>query len=525
MRRRSVLAIGGAAAAAAAALTAGPASAAARPEDRPLSSDQRRLLTGYARDTWRSMEAMVHPATGLAADNIGGELAESTRSAYTSPTNIGCLMWSAVVARELGVIDRRTARRRISAVLDTLARLDRHECSGMYYNWYDPATGAVLHTWPDNGNPVYPFLSSVDNAWLATALVVVGNDDPSLRPRAERLLSGMDFGFYYDEAARGPDFGAGLMRGGFWVEQPPDQPAAVKGNYRGCGPDVWYTGHHYGTLNSESRMASYLGIALGQVPPEHYFAMWRTFEPVCDWSWQEMKPEGDYATHLGIRVFEGAYTYRGLKVVPTWGGSMFEALMPELFVPETRWGERSWGRNHQVFVRGQIAHGLDDAKYGHWGFSPSSDPFGGYREYGVDAMGLDSAGYTSDRERTTVDYGFAGCPDREPKPEPASYGDGVVTPHAVFLALGHARSDALAQLAKLRAGFDSYGPGGFYDAVAVRSATVAKRYLALDQGMILGALGNVLAGDVLRDRFAEGRAERRLRPLLGLETFGVPAAQ
>jgi hypothetical protein len=236
-----------------------------------------------------------------------------------------------------------------------------------------------------------------------------------------------------------------------------------------------------------------------------------------------MRPVGQERTYLGVPVFEGAYRYRGLQFVPTWGGDMFEELMPDQFVPEAKWGPDSWGRNHPVYVRGQIAHGLDEAKYGHWGFSPASDPFGGYREYGVDAMGLDSAGYSSDVERTSVDYGFEGC--RAAQPEPTSYGDGVVTPHAVFLAMQYAPGEAMSELARLRADFDIYGPGGFYDSVAVRSGTVAKRYLALDQGMIMAALGNLLGDDVLRDAFVKGDAEQRLRPVMRLEEFSVPARQ
>jgi len=257
------------------------------------------------------------------------------------------------------------------------------------------------------------------------------------------------------------------------------------------------------------------------VPPEHYFALWRTFEPNCDWSWQEMKPVGEYRDHLGITVFEGTYRYRGLRFVPSWGGDMFEALMPDLLVPEASWAPDSWGRNHPVYVRGQIAHGLEEAGYGHWGFSPSSDPFGGYREYGVDPMGLDPEGYTSDRERTRVDYGFDGC--RSGASDPTTFGDGVITPHAVFLALPYAPGAALTELAALRRDFDGYGAGGFYDAVAVRSGTVARRHLALDQGMIMASLGNLLAHDVIRRGFTAGIVERRLRPLLGIEEFTVSA--
>ena len=48
-------------------------------------------------------------------------------------------------------------------------------------------------------------------------------------------------------------------------------------------------------------------------------------------------------------------------------------------------------------MRAQREHGLDEAGYGYWGFSPSSQPTGGYREYGVDAIGMEPAGYPADK--------------------------------------------------------------------------------------------------------------------------------
>jgi len=475
----------------------------------------------WVADTWRSMTAMVAPETGLPADNITGDLSPAGRAAYTSPTNVASYIWSAVAARKLHVITEREEVDRIHRALSAMGRLERHADSGMFYNWYDPATLQLLHTWPKDGSPVYPFVSSVDNAWLATALMIVKNAVPQLRDEAETLLAPMDFAFYYDPQARGADVPAGLMRGGFWVTAPPG--CSIVGNYLGRGPDVYYTCHTYGAFASETRMISYVAISLGQVPAAHYFAPWRTFPDTCDWSWQEMKPIGVERTYLGVPVFEGAYRYQGLTFVPTWGGDMFEELMPDQFVPEAQWGPDSWGRNHPVYVKGQIAHGLDDAKYGHWGFSPASDPNGDYREYGVDAMGLDSNGYTSDEERTSVDYGFEGC--RPAQPLPTAYGDGVVTPHAVFLAMRYAPGAALTELTKLRADFDVYGPGGFYDSVAVRSGKVAQRYLALDQGMVMAALGNLLGDDVLRTAFTQGGPDRLLRPAMRLEQFSVPADQ
>lgn len=39
-------------------------------------------------------------------------------------------------------------------------------------------------------------------------------------------------------------------------------------------------------------------------------------------------------------------------------------------------GAEELGVNHPLHVRAQREHGLDDAKYGYWGFSPSSNPAG-----------------------------------------------------------------------------------------------------------------------------------------------------
>jgi hypothetical protein len=484
-----------------------------------LSGNDRRVLRTYAADTWKSMVAMVDPATALPADNIDGDLTAGSRSAYTSPTNIGGYLWSTVVARDLGFISARDANARMSATLDTLRRLKHHTYSGMYYNWYNPADGEVVRTWPETGAPVTPFLSSVDNGWLAAALLVVRGAAPALRAKVDAVLRPMDFGFFYNPEARGAGQ-PGLIRGGFYDEQPPG--CSVVGNYRDRGPDVWYTCNHYDITVTEPRIASYLGIAFGQIPREHYFATWRTLPDSCDWSWAEQKPAGFTATHLGVTVFEGSYIYRGIRFVPSWGGDMFEALMPNLFVPEETWGPRSWGRNHPATVAGQIEHGMRDARYGYWGFSPAADPFGTYREWGVDAMGMDTLGYASDRERSNYDAGFGECRPAGPEPD---YGDGVVTPHAVFLALRYAPRSAMDNLARLKANLPSYGAGGFFDSLAVGSGTVARRYLALDQGMIMGALGNALSNDNIRRAFVTPQFAAAVRPLLAMEEFNVPANQ
>jgi hypothetical protein len=230
-------------------------------------------------------------------------------------------------------------------------------------------------------------------------------------------------------------------------------------------------------LNTEPRIASYLGIAFGQVPATHYFKMARTFPPTCDWGWQEQQPAG-----------------------------------------VTR-GPRSWGVNHPLYVRAQVEHGLEEAGYGYWGFSPSNNPSGGYREYGLDAIGLNPDGYASNNDNTLVDYGFGDCRPAQPLPGPEAYTNGVVTPHASFLALPYARRAALDNLDRLRRDFDVYGEGGFFDAVNVDSGQVSRYWLALDQGMVMAALGNELTGDRLQRYLTRGAVERAVRPLLAVEEF------
>ncbi|MGO4664425.1 glucoamylase family protein [Terrabacter sp. 2TAF16] len=527
--RRSML-VGGAASVAAFALapTASASTTGARQAPaflRSTGSNAVRSLESatvrtWAADTWRSLVAMTDPRTGLPADNIPASLAAGDRSGYTSPTNIGGYLWSTVVARELGIITRGEASARLIRTLKTVERMEHHTPSGMYYNWYDEATARALHTWPDSGDKVVPFCSSVDNGWLGAALLVVAGSDRAAAPWARRIFDRMRWdSFYNDNSDPAHQVRpGGLIHGGFY----PYEDGRPGGTYQGThigGDPVWLTTHHYDTTVSETRITSYLGIITGQVPAKQYFAMWRTFPATCDWSWHEMQPVGENRTYYGLDVYEGAYTYRGMHIVPGWGGSMFEELMPDVFVDEAAWAPRSWGRNHPLHVRAQREHGLIDAGYGYWGFSPSSNPKGGYREYGVDALGLNPTGYMSDQESTNYDPGFGDC-RAATNPSP-TYGDGVVTPHAAFLAMMHEPDEAFTNLANLKADFHSYDRGGFFDAVAVRSGTVARRYLSLDQAMVMGAAGNVLGNDVLRRAFSTTAVERALRPVIGVEEFGA----
>jgi hypothetical protein len=446
-------------------------------------------LQHYAEGTWASFVAMTDEQTGLPADFVH---VDGTRSPPTSPTNIGAYLWSAVTAEKLGIIRRAETVDRLSRTLATLERMERGE-GGQYFNWYDIRSGAISPTSP-GGDEVTPWLSSVDNGWLAVGLRVVASRVPELRTRALALYDSMDFGFYYR-----PERNQILFH---YTPSTGDAPCC------------------YDTIVSESRIASYVGIEKGELPAKHYYGAFRAFPNSCI----ETPPVGDYRTYGGQSVYEGALPYAGTLVTPSWGGSMFEALMPTLFVPEERWGAGSWRVNHPLTVRAQIHHGLREAGYGYWGFSPANVPEGGYGVWGVDGIGMDPAGNPSNEDRTLIDHGYPGCPDRpgHPDPPPSAYTNGVVTPHAAFLGLRYAPREALANLRRLERDFPGlYGKWGFRDSVNVDSGFVSEYYLSLDQGMVMAALGNALGDDVLRKAFVTPATERALRPLLGVEEFGA----
>jgi len=467
-----------------AALLIAPAGAAAGDE---------RTLERYAAGTWASFAAMTDPDTGLPTDRLE---ADGTRSVQTSTTNIGAYMWSAVAAERLGIIDREELTGRMERTLTTLERMERHAPSGQFYNWYDHTTGAKLTVWPPTGEPRTPILSSVDNAWLAVGLRIVRNAVPEVAGRADALYRSMDFGFYYEPA-----------RNQILFHYVPDTGT------RACC---------YDTIVSESRIAYYVGIEKGDLPSSVYYGPVRTFPDSCAGSFQETRPAGFTRTYEGRSVFEGTYPYGDTRLVPSWGGSMFEALMPALFVPEEKWGAGSWRANHPHTVDAQIDHGLNVAGNDTWGFSPSADTRGGYGVFGVDAIGMDPNGYPSNLDTTLVDRGFdhPECPrPGTPDPPPSAYTNDIVTPHAAFLALRYRPREALAALAALEDA--AWTPLGFYDAVNVDADQPEDAYLSLDQGMIMAALGNALGDDVLRDAFATRDLERAVRPAIAVEEFSV----
>ena len=209
----------------------------------------------------------------------------------------------------------------------------------------------------------------------------------------------------------------------------------------------------YDLLASEARLCSYVAIALGQVPQDHWFSMSRLL-----------------------------IASRGEPVLVSWSGSMFEYLMPLLVMPN--YEKTLLDHSCRAAVQQQIKYG--NTRGVPWGISESGynridvQQNYQYRAFGVPGLGL---------KRGLAD-------------------DLVIAPYASAMALMIAPKAACENLQRLAAE-DRIGSYGFYEAVDYTlahlppdetSATVFS-YMAHHQGISLLALDNLLHNYPMQRRF------------------------
>lgn len=421
--------------------------------------DDKAFLTEVARDTWKYFDEVIDARNSLPLDNIrlGTETPDGEGlwiGDYTNVTNVGVYLMATVSAYDLGFITKDDAVARIRATLDTVEKLEYH-ISGFPYNYYDT-------TMLDKTSY---FVSYVDSGWLMLGLYVAKGAFPEeLGDQTARLLGRSNLNFFYDPVAK-------QMYHGYYANL-----------------EV-YSDYHYGTFYAEPRAVSYMAVARGDVPEEHWFTgPVRTFPE--NYGWQSQRPkERKEKTVLGHTFNGGYYEWKDLKYVPSWGGSSFEALMPGLILKEKELAPEGLGKNDAVHAEGQIRYATEDLKLPVWGMSPCSVPGGTYSEYGARPFGI------------------------------KGYKDGVVTPHASALALEYVPEAAVANLRKLAELYDIYGEYGFYDAVAVATGEISRKYYALDQGMILIAINNHLNCGAIRNRFHADPDMAEAEKLLSAEKF------
>jgi hypothetical protein len=403
--------------------------------------DDKELLREIARDTWRYFENTVDKDSGLPLDYIefskNSTLGKDTRIGdYTNVTDIGVYLMCIISAYDMGFINKDKAVSLINKTLDTLEKLETY--NGYYYNYYD--TMMLFRT--------THFISLVDSGWLVAGLIVAKeafDGEERIAKGCQQLIDKQNLSFFYDPVE-------GQFHHGLWDNL-----------------NV-FSEHHYGAFYSESRISSVIALGKGEVPLEHWFMVYRTMPE--SWRWQSQIPKNRIKKESdGYSFYGGYYEYKGIKLVPSWGGSMFEALMPTLALDEKNLARGGLGLNDLNHILAQIKFAKEDENLPVWGFSPCANPEGGYAEYGAKPCGI--------------------------KPYKAT----VVTPHASFLALEFAPDEAIRNIKKLIKRYKIYGEYGFYDAVDPKGKKVALKYMCLDQAMILIAINNYLNNNPIKKYF------------------------
>ena len=276
------------------------------------------------------------------------------------------------------------------------------------------------------------YVSAVDSGNLAAALLLCAGacSDAALGARLRALAYGMDLYALYDVKRDLFHIGADAERGRL-------------------------SASHYDLLASESRILSYTALMLAQVPIRHWKQLGR---PVS----------GD--------------------TLMSWSGTMFEYLMPMIFMDSAR--DTLIGRSCEGAVKAQMEYAA--ARSRPWGVSES-----GY--------------YTFDMD---MNYQYRAFGMRRLSMGGTSAQD-VVAPYAACLALAVRPKDAAGNIRRMReSGW--YGEYGMYEAVDFvrREPRPVKSWMAHHQGMALCAICNTLTGDRLRKYFMELPEARALALLL-----------
>ncbi|MGZ8842149.1 MAG: glucoamylase family protein, partial [Pyrinomonadaceae bacterium] len=234
---------------------------------------------------------------------------------------------------------------------------------------------------------------------------------------------------------------------------------------------------YYDLLASEARLASFIAIAKGDVPQEHWFRMGRQLTSVD-----------------------------GGRALISWTATMFEYLMPLIVMrnyPETLLSE-----TYQAVVARQIEYGYERGVP--WGISESA--------------------YAARDLHLNYQYGPFGVPGLGLKR--GLIEDLVISPYSTILAALITPVRAMENLRRLErdGALSRYGMYEALDFTPERvkkgeRCTVVRAFMAHHQGMSLIALDNLLNGDVMENRFHSDPAVQATELLLQERIpRGVPAA-
>ena len=348
-----------------------------------------------------------------------------------SPTNLGMLLNARIAAVHLGIAPLAEFVFETRQTLDQVLLLPKHR--GHLLNWYDinslkPLPPSFVST-VDSGN-LAASLWTLKQAALALASEstvkrgVTKDLAAELRSIADichGLVREMDFRFLYQRRKKALSIGYDVAEGRL-------DPSS------------------YNLLASEARIASFVAIAKGDIPQESWFRLGRAHTLV-----------------------------RGEPVLLSWSGTMFEYLMPLLWMrhhPDT-----ILDRSLKTVVRSQRECGRRRGVP--WGISESAFLSGPNGEYG---------------------YGAFGVPELAMKREDSQAL--VISPYSSYLAAGVDPAAAVENLRRMKE-FDWFGRYGFYESIDYTRAGAdpVRMWMAHHQGMSLLAIVNLLFDNPFQQYF------------------------
>lgn len=278
--------------------------------------------------------------------------------------------------------------------------------------------------------PLYPLLRNVLEQLLnalpdaRAAAIDLAKRFEKIAAVSHRYFEDMDFRFLFDENRQ-------LLRIGYNVE------AGLAD--QSC----------YDLLASEARTAVFLAIAKGDIPRE---------------SW--------------LRLGRKLTAYRDQVTLLAWSGTMFEYLMPQLFLRSC--AETLLDRSLRAAVRIHAAYGF---------------------ERGV-PWGISEAAFADRDARGQYQYRAFGVPPLAASGEEARRL--VIAPYASMLALMIDPQRAIANL-RVMAGHGWRACHGFFESIDYTDGKAAPQvvhcFMAHHQGMSLMALDNALLGNRMQERF------------------------
>ena len=400
--------------------------------DARLSAPDKEYIIKAAADSWRYLyDYSTEEDNFLPPDNFQEQPPVGVAH-RTSPTNIGFAMVSAVAAVDMGIIEIAVAVDYVNRIMNTIEKMPG--CMGHLYNWYDTKTLLPL-------SPA--FISTVDSGNLCASLYTVAValkewSEDELSERLEGFADGMNFSPLYDSE-----------RQLFYICYDTE-------NKHGAGG--WYD-----LMASEARLTSFTAIAKGDVPKKHWSRLSRA--------------------QLGFN------NHRGLA---SWTGTMFEYLMPELFLSLYRGSLLFESSRFCLYAqRRSVFAGKP------WGISESAYySLDGAMSYRYKASGAAALALKRGQEK-----------------------DCVISPYSSFLALPLAPSAAAANLQRLQ-NLGARGRLGFYDAVDFTQGRCRSEdgekvccYMAHHVGMSIISAANAVSDESIVRRFMS-RPEMRAHALL-----------